>query len=241
MIMGFLGLFSLSLTAAPKTTHIHKSMLYPKNFVKGESEQAQINKIIEKLIEMEQSQNYMISDLTKHNCELGRLENKINSKEPVFIETPEGLYVRQNGKLILVRKAEKPDSVIDMISAQPSKESIENERLKLELKKLKEKNEMEADFPEPNKLEKNEIFPEIAQSPEEHMKKAAEAKAKAEVAKEKVVESVNKGADEAKAAEEPKLDNHKPKPDVNLKKQASNELNKDQYIIELARDHGYQL
>ena len=236
MIMGFLGLFSLSLTAAPKTTAIHKTKMLPKGYEKQPSLQEQIFQLNMSLADIRRSQLEIADDLIKQNCELGRLEVKIDNKEPVFIETPEGLYIRQDGKLILIKPAEKHKSVTDVIADKPSDESVQNEKLKIEMAETEKEPAQEPDQPETN-----EIFPEMAKTPEEHMQKAAEAKAQTEIAQDKVAEGVKKGADEAKKAEEPKLDNHKPKPDENLKKQASNEINDNRYINELAQDYGYQL
>ena len=214
MIMGFIGLFTLTMTAAPP---VLPSFEGPSEF-EQRSLQTQVNQITKHFIELQTRQNELMADQAKFNCRLGAIETNADSPFRI-IDAPEGLYMQMNdGTRHLLEKKVNKNPVADILTDK--KESSE---AKEALNKDKTAETKTADH---KKTQKSDIFIETSMSPEDLKKAAAKADAKAEAAKVEVTKHINKGNERIENIEckndsdrgcEARLDNHRPIQKDNLK------------------------
>lgn len=249
MIMGLIGLFTLSITAAPMRGS-SDGINAP-----GASQQRTLQQQIQDIemfhLKLQERQNDLIFEQTKYNCRLGAIEAK-PSTHFQLIEGPDGLYMRKDGKLHLIER-KKNISPVAEIFEEPVNEDLAAISHMVDKK-------VELENPDHNKIKESDIFIETSMKPEDLKRAAAKASQEAEIAKAKVIKSINDGNEQIENMEctdstnrgcTTRLDNHIPMPQENLKKytfiddeDVKDGLNTDKLDIEYQRSintMGYSL
>lgn len=185
MLMGFLGLFSLTLSAASPIKKVDDP---------GDSQQRslqeQIFQINKNINTLNGNQFFIYTEQSKANCKIGALE-MTPSTHFDLIKGPDGLYMKKdNGELILIEKYAVNDPVANIFNEKPlpkdhpavsgpAPESAEAEA--------------EADLPDHNKVEVSDIYIDSPETVTEMKEEARKAEKKVEVLKAQSVKLITEG------------------------------------------------